>query len=834
MSKEHLARPIRRMASDEQGAALVLALVLLAIALLLMGPLLSFVGMGLKTTAEVYDRKALELYAADSGVEDAIGRISAGNDLPLVIGETKESFAPITVNGRNVSYTITMISTTNYPQAREAYRIVSTAASDADRRTTITSDYIILPAGLDMTYLTEIPIAYNASAYATLSPASVSAVALTNDGEGYTSPPTATISGGGGSGAAATVTLAGTYVADLVLASPGSGYESAPAVVIDAPSNGGTQAAASATLGFAVAGLTLDSPGSGYTSSPEVSISGDGSGALAEAVLAPRGVQDVALTAGGAGYTTAPTVSIVGGDGSGAAAEAQLTPTGVSTIAVTGGGSGYTSVPSVIISGGGGVGVEAVATLSPTGEVTGITITNGGSGYTSPPAVSISAPAEPGTGATATATLAPTSVASVTLTNGGSGYTSVPSVEFGGGGGSGAAAIANLEPASITSLVLIDGGSGYTIAPAVTIGPPNIGGIQATAYATLAPLGSVKSITLTGGGSNYTSVPGVTISGGGGTGATAAGELAPTYVASITLTDGGSGYTSSPDVSISGGGGTGATAVATISSHVASVTVTDGGSGYSSAPSVSFSGGGGWGAAAAAIISDDGTVASVTVTDGGAGYAFAPAVSFSGGFADTATTWPGADEVTAFYLNQVQGLTPISGGTINLTDPQFQGPLYIQGDVIFTTNSNKDPTVVTLPEAPTDQKIIYVEGEVKFTNCNLNLNGYTVFSTSTGSDYAIQIQPSSNMGGPGSFIGVGAVSFQPNLTNEEYIFVASLEDEVVLHPNGEFVGSVAAYATVRQPSQGNSSTETSWTDPPVLNIPDGTGGTPGIMTWIIR
>jgi len=78
-----------------------------------------------------------------------------------------------------------------------------------------------------------------------------------------------------------------------------------------------------------------------------------------------NGVQGIAVTAGGTGYTTAPTVSITGGSGTGATATAVINSSGVITgINVTTAGSDYTSLPSVSISGGGGSGGTAAATLS--------------------------------------------------------------------------------------------------------------------------------------------------------------------------------------------------------------------------------------------------------------------------------------------------------------------------------------------------------------------------------------------------------------------------------------------------------------------------------------
>src|ERR1700674_2311007 len=75
-------------------------------------------------------------------------------------------------------------------------------------------------------------------------------------------------------------------------------------------------------------------------------------------------VNSIAVTNGGAGYTSAPTVSITGGGGSGASATAILDTTAgaVYTLNLSSGGTGYTSAPTITITGGGGSGASATAT----------------------------------------------------------------------------------------------------------------------------------------------------------------------------------------------------------------------------------------------------------------------------------------------------------------------------------------------------------------------------------------------------------------------------------------------------------------------------------------
>lgn len=77
---------------------------------------------------------------------------------------------------------------------------------------------------------------------------------------------------------------------------------------------------------------------------------------------------------------------------------------GVTVVSVSAGGSGYTSAPSVAFTGGSGTGAEGVAVLgtgADAGKVVGVTVTKNGSGYTTAPTVAFSGGG--GTGAAATA-----------------------------------------------------------------------------------------------------------------------------------------------------------------------------------------------------------------------------------------------------------------------------------------------------------------------------------------------------------------------------------------------------------------------------------------------
>jgi hypothetical protein len=151
-------------------------------------------------------------------------------------------------------------------------------------------------------------------------------------------------------------------------------------------------------------------------------------------------VSSANVTAGGTGYTAAPTIAFSGGGGSGAAGTVQLAPTGVASVTIGAGGTGYTTPPAVTFTGGGGSGAVGTAVLT-ANAVSSVTITSAGTGYTSAPTVGFTGGG--GTGATGTAVLTAAAVQGITITSQGTGYTSAPTIAFsGGGGGSGAAATA--------------------------------------------------------------------------------------------------------------------------------------------------------------------------------------------------------------------------------------------------------------------------------------------------------------------------------------------------------------------------------------------------------
>ena len=230
-------------------------------------------------------------------------------------------------------------------------------------------------------------------------------------GGAYTSVPTVTLSAPSsptGTRATATAVLATTSVASLALTNGGSGYTTIPGLTFTG--GGGSGAAGTVTLSptGSIKSITLTSGGSGYRSTPTISFTGGGSGAVATATIGGGGfsgtkVTSVRLVSGGSNYLPTATVVFTGGSPTTAATASAAVGRSVASVALDGGGSGYTSVPAVGFSGGGGSGALATATLAPA-PVASLTLTNAGSGYTAAPTVSFSGGG--GTGANFTASLA--------------------------------------------------------------------------------------------------------------------------------------------------------------------------------------------------------------------------------------------------------------------------------------------------------------------------------------------------------------------------------------------------------------------------------------------
>jgi hypothetical protein len=166
----------------------------------------------------------------------------------------------------------------------------------------------------------------------------------------------------------------------------------------------GSAATATATINTGyVRQIFLNNDGYNYISTPIVQISSapvGGQNASAIAITTSRAgvysIESIILTNAGAGYTVAPTISIVGGGGTNAIATCSIetSRSGISRFVITNSGSGYVNSPIVSIAGSVGIGQSAVAmAMVGAGQtINSIRIVNPGAGYTDPPTITIAPP----------------------------------------------------------------------------------------------------------------------------------------------------------------------------------------------------------------------------------------------------------------------------------------------------------------------------------------------------------------------------------------------------------------------------------------------------------
>lgn len=219
-------------------------------------------------------------------------------------------------------------------------------------------------------------------------------------GTGYTSAPTLSFSGGGGTGADGYVSTvaAGAITAverlgtitNYTITNGGLGYTSAPTVTVSAPgvtANGrtGVTAIVSASItNGVVTSLTIHNTGSHYRglgNYPTFTFSGGGSPTVT--------AQALPILEFGRNYTSAPTVTVSGGGGSSGVVSASIYGMLPATASVTNGGGGYVYAPSVAIDGVYKFDTSASATLTGN-SVSSISIVTGSSRFSTPPTISVS------------------------------------------------------------------------------------------------------------------------------------------------------------------------------------------------------------------------------------------------------------------------------------------------------------------------------------------------------------------------------------------------------------------------------------------------------------
>lgn len=352
----------------------------------------------------------------------------------------------------------------------------------------------------------------------------IASVAITYSGQ-YASPPTGiTFSGGGGSGAAATISTSGsTQTGSVISITTPTNYYSlgSPAPTVSFSGGGGSGAAASTTVTGVVTAVTVTNRGHYASSSPPTitASGGGGSGATFSVGMVWR---TVAIT-GISGYNRTFYQESVGGPSPLIPYASVTCAYGVVTNAQLHVQYMQSSEFSYYLNG-------TTPVYNNRCTVTGVSVgATGGEYYTSDSgqwggfSIAISCGSNYATGPSVNTCNGITwkvgnyiMSAGVTVSNQGSGYTSVPTLTFSGGiAYSQATATATVQN-KLMSVNIISGGSGYSSSPTVTLSTTGLqsGSGNPVAYTSAGTVYYVTGITMTNQGSSYTSAPAVSFTGG--------------------------------------------------------------------------------------------------------------------------------------------------------------------------------------------------------------------------------------------------------------------------------------------------------------------------------
>jgi len=193
----------------------------------------------------------------------------------------------------------------------------------------------------------------------------------------------------------------------------------------------------------------------------------------------------------------------------------------------------------------------------------------------------------------------------------------------------------------------------------------------------------------------------------------------------------------------------------------------------------------------------------------------------NGEIIDSAITWPTIEEVTAFYLEEVQDAPVFEGNlTLNLGsetigNPYSLGPIYINGNLVI----NNGPSEVRL-DGP-----VYVTGSVSINRAvNVYMNNNTIFSQNS-----FWISAAAKVYEYGCIVSIPAFAFSPDMDPDNCVILWSVNSKVTLGAAGETVYG-AAYSP-QQVYVDRRTTLTYMEFPPDISIPPLPGSTFRIVGW---
>ena len=193
--------------------------------------------------------------------------------------------------------------------------------------------------------------------------------------------------------------------------------------------------------------------------------------------------------------------------------------------------------------------------------------------------------------------------------------------------------------------------------------------------------------------------------------------------------------------------------------------------------------------------------------------------------------WPGDEDMSAFYWEDVEALEPFPYGAIDVKDTHSIEPLYREGN-LYIDNTGPLGAVLTLTGT------VYVTGDLIFQEPGeshdyaVDLNGQTIYC-----EGSISVSDKCSIAGSGCIIAVGDLYFAPKGdvgSEDDFVLLMSIEGTTTLQPSGAFYGSVAGDVCVQVKSGQNAAL--CWTDPSDkdLNFPEGNVITAlSILSWEI-
>jgi hypothetical protein len=198
--------------------------------------------------------------------------------------------------------------------------------------------------------------------------------------------------------------------------------------------------------------------------------------------------------------------------------------------------------------------------------------------------------------------------------------------------------------------------------------------------------------------------------------------------------------------------------------------------------------------------------------------------------------WPSELQISTYYWRQVKDLTPDLNSSIDAGYTDIIGPLYRDGTLLIFNTGEKDKIVtlngtVYVTDDPSTHPDLIIGGINK--DFTLNLNNQTIYC-----EGSVDVGGKCTITGSGCIIAVGDIDFHPNIpagSESNFVFIMSVEGEVLLHPNGDYYGAVVGNVDVSLLSGTGSLT---WTSPGEgggnINFPTETVGELIVLSYTLK